>query len=222
MKCTADGELFQVQESEGCASIDEEVCYAVALAALPESPACVGACKDITSLLGNVETLYDLNLADFVLELFTMLALLIFTRAPRAGAWTITVLLLADIVLESLVIDTASNIKPTAELVLRGRCFDKLSQNAEDNRDALVALKDDTDNVIYLGAVQLLLALVAGSKDIHELFKSYSDEEKKVNVLSFVFLFGPAFLDAALSCDDRLFCTHAEGKRRSGSLLWQH
>ena len=49
--CTADGELFQIQESEGCASVDKEVCYAVALAALPESPACVGACKDIASLL---------------------------------------------------------------------------------------------------------------------------------------------------------------------------
>ena len=46
------------------------------------------------------------------------------------------------------------------------------------------------------------MALVAGSKDIHELFKSYSDEEKKVNVLSFVFLFGPAFLDAALATID--------------------
>ena len=43
VKCTADGELFQIQESEGCASIDEEVCYAVALAALPDSSACVWA-----------------------------------------------------------------------------------------------------------------------------------------------------------------------------------
>ena len=92
-----------------------------------------------------METLYGLNLADFVLEVFTVLALLIFARAPRAGAWTMAVLLLVDIALESAVIDTASKIKPTAELVLKGGCFDKLLQNAEDNRDALVALKDDTD-----------------------------------------------------------------------------
>ena len=213
--CTADGELFQIQESEGCASIDEEVCYAVALAALPESPACVGACKDIASLLGNVETLYGLNLADFVLEVFTVLALLLFARAPRAGAWTMAVLLLVDIALESAVIDTASKIKPTAELVLKGGCFDKLLQNAEDNRDALVALKDDTDNVINLGVVQLLLALVAGSKDVHELAKWYSDsdEEKVLGVLSGVLLFGPAFLDAALATIDFfVFTLKAKGE----------
>lgn len=215
VKCTADGELFQIQESEGCASIDEEVCYAVALAALPDSSACVGTCNDIASLLGNMETLFDLNLADFVLEIFTMLALLIFFRAPRAGAWTMAVLLLVDIALESAVIHTASKIKPTAELVLKGGCFDKLLQNAEDNRDTLVALKDDTDNVINLGVVQLLLALVAGSKDVHELSKSYSDsDEKKVlGVLSGVFLIGPAFLDAALATIDFfVFTLKAKGE----------
>ena len=137
----------------------------------------MGTCNDIASLLGNMETLFELNLADFVLEVFTMLALLIFFRAPRAGAWTMAVLLLVDIALESAVIHTASKIKPTAELVLKGGCFDKLLQNAEDNRDTLVALKDDTDNVINLGVVQLLLALVAGSKDVHELSKSYSDSD---------------------------------------------
>ena len=215
VNCTADGELFQIQESEGCASIDEEVCYAVALAALPESSACVGTCKDIASLLGNVETLYDLNLADFVLEAFTMLALLVWFRAPRAGACIMAVLLLVDIALESAVIDTASKIKPTAELVLKGGCFDKLLHNAEDNRDALVALKDDTDNVINLGVVQLLLALVAGSKDVHELAMSFSDSDEgiELGVLSGVFLFGPAFLDAALATIDFfVFTLKAKGE----------
>ena len=53
------------------------------------------------------------------------------------------------------------------------------------------------------------------------MFKSYSDEEKKVNVLSFVFLFGPAFLDAALATIDFFVLTlkaKGEAEAFSGSI----
>jgi len=63
--------------------------------------------------------------------------------------------------------------------------------------------------------VQLLLALVAGSKDVHELAKWYSDsdEEKVLGVLSGVLLFGPAFLDAALATIDFfVFTLKAKGE----------
>ena len=57
---------------DGCASLDDSVCGAVALAAKPESPSCLGTCADVASLLDNADWLYTLNLADLVLELGTL------------------------------------------------------------------------------------------------------------------------------------------------------
>ena len=52
-------------------------------------------------MLGNMEHLFALNLADLILEFFSLLALVAMFKIPRYGRLALMVLLLVDVVLES-------------------------------------------------------------------------------------------------------------------------
>jgi hypothetical protein len=207
-------DLFESRGGEGCSSLDQDVCRAVALAALPESTACVGTCKDITAALLQVEQLFALNLADFVFEVLSLATLVTFYFRPKTGAAVLLLLLIIDIVLQVLVILTANHIGPAAGDVLDGECFDKLG--SDDVSDALKGLVDDCDVIFRLGVIELVLAFIALCKDGHELFREFVGADEGVDdgrkcdmqmVLNAVFLFGMAALDAVLATIDFLFFT---------------
>ena len=106
-----------------------------------------------------------------MLEVFALLTMILLTCGEQkknkpiavVAAGLLLALLFVDVVLQGSVIRAASQVAPTAELVLKGACFDKLQ--AEANRDALVALKDDCAGIVGLGVLELVLALMAGMGD---------------------------------------------------------
>ena len=114
-------------------------------------------------------------------------------------------ILVADVVLESLAIDAASRMKPTATKVLEAGCFKLLQEPPE--RDSLLALESDCDAIVLIGVVQLLLAVFAtlGSvRDLFDLGNMREDDEKpgRLVAVNSSFIFVPAALDILLAALD--------------------
>ena len=118
---------------------------------------------------------------------------------------TLVILLIVDIVLESLAIEAAKRILPTATKVLDARCFELLQEPPE--RDSLLALKSVCLSIVNIGVVQLLLAVFAtlGSvRDLFDLGNMREDDEKpgRLVAVNSSFIFVPAALDILLAALD--------------------
>ena len=89
-----------------------------------------GTCVEMARFRDDMETLYHLNLADFIVEAISLFVLLVFCCQRRAAGVLLLLILVADVVLESLAIDAASRMKPTATKVLDGPLRKPLSSGA--------------------------------------------------------------------------------------------
>ena len=180
------------------------------MSAAPHHPLCDSTCVEMARFRDDMETLYHLNLADFIVEAISLFVLLVFCCQRRAAGVLLLLILVADVVLESLAIDAASRMKPTATKVLEAGCFKLLQEPPE--RDSLLALESDCDAIVLIGVVQLLLAVFATLGDARDMFDwgdIRGDVDKKpllIGVNSCV-LFGPAVLDFILASLDFLIFT---------------
>jgi len=209
---------YNISASPGCdlakdalagAGTDTSVCAAIALAAIEHSTLCQDSplCKDVGFISrDDINLLYAANLADLVLEFFSTAALLLLAfpktlGGARTGGPMLLVMLVADVALEFVVINTANRILPIITVLKDSDCLNQLLADGRTQQETLVKLEEDLEAVATLGYTELGAAAVASAGDLKDMWDEYHGKGMG-SIQRMFFLFLPAVMDVLLAALD--------------------
>ena len=185
------------------------VCAAIALAAIEHSTLCQDSslCKQVGfTSRDDINLLYAANLADLVLEFFSTAALLLLAfpktlGGARTGGPMLLAMLVADVALEFVVINTANRIHPTITVLKDSDCLNQLLADGRTQQETLVKLVSDLEAVATLGYIELGAAAAATAADLKDMWDVYHGNGMG-SIQRMLFLFLPAVMDVLLAALD--------------------
>jgi hypothetical protein len=209
---------YNISASPGCAlaasalagAEGTSVCAAIALAAIEHSTLCQDSplCKEVGFISrDDINLLYAANLADLVLEFFSTAALVLLAfpktlGGARTGGPMLLVMLVADVALEFVVINTANRILPIITVLKDSDCLNPLRADGKTEQATLVKLEEDLKAVATLGYTELAAAAVASAGDLKDMWDVYHRKEMGGSIQRMIFLFLPAVMDVLLAALD--------------------
>ena len=110
-------------------------------------------------------------------------------------------MLVADVALEFVVINTANRIHPTITVLKDSDCLNQLLADGRTQQETLVKLKSDLEAVATLGYIELGAAAAATAADLKDMWDVYHGKEMG-SMHRLVCLFLPAVLDVLLAALD--------------------
>jgi hypothetical protein len=154
----------------------------------------------------DINLLYAANLADLVLEFFSTAALLLLAfpktlGGARTGGPMLLVMLVADVALEFVVINTANRIHPTITVLKDSDCLNQLLADGRTKQETLVKLESDLEAVATLGYIELGAAAAATAADLKDMWDVYHGKGMG-SIQRMLFLFLPAVMDVLLAALD--------------------
>ena len=154
----------------------------------------------------DINLLYAANLADLVLEFFSTAALLLLAfpktlGGARTGGPMLLAMLVADVALEFVVINTANRIHPTITVLKDSDCLNQLLADGRTQQETLVKLESDLEAVATLGYIELGAAAAATAADLKDMWDVYHGKGMG-SIQRMLFLFLPAVMDVLLAALD--------------------
>ena len=110
-------------------------------------------------------------------------------------------MLVADVALEFVVINTANRIHPTITVLKDSDCLNQLLADGRTQQETLVKLKSDLEAVATLGYIELGAAAAATAADLKDMWDVYHGKGMG-SMQRMLFLFLPAVMDVLLAALD--------------------
>ena len=111
------------------------------------------------------------------------------------------VMLVADLALEFVVINTANRIHPTITVLKDSDCLNQLLADGRTQQETLVKLESDLEAVATLGYIELGAAAAATAADLKDMWDVYHGNGMG-SIQRMLFLFLPAVMDVLLAALD--------------------
>ena len=110
-------------------------------------------------------------------------------------------MLVADVALEFVVINTANRIHPTITVLKNSDCLNQLLADGRTQQETLVKLESDLEAVATLGYIELGAAAAATAADLKDMWDAYHGKGMGP-IQRMLFLFLPAIMDVLLAALD--------------------
>ena len=110
-------------------------------------------------------------------------------------------MLVADVALEFVVINTANRIHPTITVLKDSDCLNQLLADGRTQQETLVKLKSDLEAVATLGYIELGAAAAATAGDLKNMWDAYHGNGMG-SIQRMLILFLPAVMDVLLAALD--------------------